>query len=79
MIELNEKQFIAGFNSGYLLAVYEPQMLTSLLQNIKPVNSYISGMAFGQKEFELEQMKTHLNDLGQLRQKNRDEKNQERD
>jgi len=63
-MELNEKQFIAGFNSGYLLAEYEPVLLTSLLSNISPINSYISGMSFGQKEFELEH---RLDEISKLR------------
>jgi len=46
-MELNEKQFITGFNSDYLLSEHEPQMLTALLKNIQPVNSYITRMSFG--------------------------------
>ncbi|MBK6544239.1 MAG: hypothetical protein IPO78_10095 [Saprospiraceae bacterium] len=78
-MELNEKQFIAGFNSGYLLAEYDPQLLTSLLKNIQPIDSYISGMSFGQKEYELGLVKNHLNELTQIRQVNRDEKYKGRD
>jgi len=78
-MKLNEKQFTAGFNSGYLLAEYEPQLLTALLKEIRPVNSYVSGMSFGQKEYVLEQTKSHLNELNHLRQKTRDEKDRDRD
>ncbi|HRG33568.1 MAG: hypothetical protein WBP33_07570 [Saprospiraceae bacterium] len=70
-MELNEKQFINGFNSGYLLAKYEPQMLTTLFNNIQPMNSYISGLYFGQQEFELEQTKNQIRDLSKLRQTTR--------
>lgn len=77
MMELNEKQFIIGFNAGYLLAEYEPKIITVLLEQIRPVNSYISGMCLGQKEFELEQTKSHLNKLRKLRQNNREEKDVE--
>jgi hypothetical protein len=73
-MELNEKQFITGFNSGYLLAKYEPKMLTALLKSIQPINSYISGMSLGQQEYELEQTRSHINELRILRQKGRDEK-----
>lgn len=78
-MELNEKQFIAGFNNGYLLAEHEPKILTTLLKGIQPINSYISGLSFGQKEYELMQSKSHLSELDQLRQSSRHEKDRGRD
>ena len=66
-MEYNEKQFINGFNSGYLLAKHEPMLLTSLLKNINPMNSYISGMTYGQKEYEQE---VGLNEISKLRERN---------
>ncbi|MBK7800064.1 MAG: hypothetical protein IPJ53_13255 [Saprospiraceae bacterium] len=78
MMELNEKQFISGFNSGYLLAEYEPQILTVLLKNTQTVNSYLSGMSCEKKEYELLQSKGHLNELNQIRQKTRDKKDRDR-
>ena len=77
-MELNEKQFITGFNAGYLLAEYEPQILRTLLKQIRPVNSYIEGMTFGQKEYELLTTISHLNQLGHIRQKEKDENNRGR-
>lgn len=76
---LNETQFVTGFNSGYLLAKYEPQMLNALLKDIQPINSYVQGMSSGQKEYELLQTKSHLDELEQIRKYNRDEKDLERD
>lgn len=78
-MELNEKQFIFGFNSGYLLAQYEPEMLTSLLTRISPVNSYISGMTFGKKEYELELQTNQLDDLRNIRSKGKDSRETELD
>lgn len=78
-MELNEKKFITGFNSGYLLAKYQSKMLTSLLKDIRPFNSYVQGMSSGQKEYEMWQTKSHLDDLEQIRQKNRDEKDRKRE
>jgi hypothetical protein len=78
MMEVNEKQFIAGFNNGYLLAEYEPQILNSILQNIKPDNSYVFGLTFGQKEYDFRKDQNHLDEFELLRQKNRDEKQSER-
>ena len=79
MMELNEKQFISGFNSGYLLARYEPEMLTSLLNQISPVNSYISGMTYGKKEYELELQTNQLDDLRNIRSKGKDSREAELD
>ncbi len=77
-MELNEKQFITGFNSGYLLAEFEPQMLTNLLEQIRPINSYISGMTFGRKEFELNKIRGQLNELEQIRQKSKRDKQRDK-
>ncbi|MBK6354265.1 MAG: hypothetical protein IPF46_12950 [Saprospiraceae bacterium] len=55
MTENNENQFIRGFNQGYVLAQFEPDVLTLILKNYKPINSYFSGLSFGQKEFILDQ------------------------
>lgn len=71
-MSLNEKQFITGFNSGYLLAKYEPQMLTILLKDAQPVNYYLQGMSSGQKEYELRRIKKHMDELEQIRERNKD-------
>lgn len=71
MMEINEL-FVKGFNDGYVLANHEPNLLNSILHNISPTNSYVSGLNSGQKEFELE---TNVHDLAKLRQS----RNQDRD
>lgn len=71
-MEINEKQFIAGFNSGYTLAKHEPTLLTSLLKDISPVTSYTQGMSSGQKEYEIEQTNDRLNELKQLKAPDKD-------
>ena len=68
-MEINEKQFIAGFNSGYILAEHEPNMLSILLKHVQPVNSYISGMTNGQKMYEQDYSKANLIELDNIRQK----------
>ncbi len=71
-MELNEQQFVKGFNDGYVLASHEPKLLNAILHNTNPTNSYISGLSSGQKEFELE---TNIKDISKLRQS----RNQDRD
>ncbi|MBK9107370.1 MAG: hypothetical protein IPM92_03050 [Saprospiraceae bacterium] len=78
-MELNEEQFIAGFNSGYLLAQYDQEVLTSLLTQISPVNSYISGMTYGKKEYELTLQTNQLDDLRKIRSKGKDSRESELD
>lgn len=62
-MELNDIQFISGFNSGYLLAKYEPKLLDSILKNIQTVNSYLTGLNLGQKEFEMEKATNEITKL----------------
>lgn len=68
-MELNEKQYTAGFNSGYILAKHEPTLLRSLLKEISPTTSYLRGMSSGQKEYEIEFTKNRLLELEKLREK----------
>jgi len=68
-MENKEKQFINGFNSGYTLAKYEPQLLNNLLTENNPVTSYIDGMKHGKIEFEKEHLQTRLEELSALRRK----------
>ncbi|MBK8245755.1 MAG: hypothetical protein IPK88_20175 [Saprospiraceae bacterium] len=48
-MEIDESKYIKGFNAGYFLSKYEPKVSLELLEHIHPINSYISGMNFGQK------------------------------
>jgi len=52
MIEMDELRFKAGFNSGYLFAEFEPEMLKMILNNIKADISFILGMQSGQLEYQ---------------------------
>lgn len=72
-MEIDESKFIKGFNAGYLLAEHELNMLSILLKNVQPVNSYISGMTNGQKIYEQDYSKAHLIELDNIRQKGKDE------
>jgi hypothetical protein len=76
---MDEQKFTTGFNSGYILAHHVPQLLKLVLKNIQPTNSYILGLSSGQREYELWHEKSHLDNLGQIRQNRRDERSLEKD
>lgn len=69
-MEFNEQLFIRGFNDGYILAHYEPNLLSLVIGKINQANDYFSGLISGQKEYDLE---LQINDLSKLRKsKNQD-------
>ncbi len=65
-------KFITGFNNGYLLAKYEPQLLSVVSINLEVSNEYIGGLILGKNQFELEQR----NELDKMRQKSRSRENE---
>ncbi len=46
-MKLTEKQFIAGFNQGYLFAQFEPILLSIILRSLKQYNSHTFGLSIG--------------------------------
>ena len=72
-MDTQEKQYIRGFNHGYLLTKHLPELVTSLIKNIKETtNEYFSGFFSGKEEYELEVSRIHLGELQQLRNKAKD-------
>ncbi|MEP7168175.1 MAG: hypothetical protein ABI855_02270 [Bacteroidota bacterium] len=61
--EQNEQLFIRGFNNGYILAKYEPQFTTGLLNGIEK-NSlpFMQGFISGAKEVKIEKFKSKTKD-----------------
>ena len=53
-MENSEKELIEGFNSGYIIAKYEPELAAKLEKGLQPTNEYTKGLLLGQKEFEKE-------------------------
>lgn len=43
----NDQLFTEGYNSGYILSKYEPQLLKKLLASSDAQNAYFSGMQSG--------------------------------
>lgn len=59
-MEQAEEKYKKGFNSGYLLAKHEPELLNKIVKERNPDNDYFSGLVLGRKEYEREKMKTLL-------------------
>ena len=66
-MENNEKQFVEGFNNGYLLAKHEPVLAGKILKTIEPSNEYLSGLIAGQNEYEIEFLQIQLDEMNSLR------------
>ncbi len=66
-MEQNEQLYIKGFNRGYTMTKYLPDLSASILNNIGSTNDFIEGFSFGKKEYEHEQARNQLDELNQIR------------
>lgn len=64
-----ERQYIQGFNNGYILAKFEPDLLNTVSQSIAPINSHLEGLFNGKEQFEFENSRNRLFELQELRHK----------
>ena len=48
------KEYVKGFNSGYLLRKHKPILMKELEGGIKPTSPYVQGLLDGNKEYEKE-------------------------
>lgn len=67
-----EKKYQTGFNSGYLIAKHEPELLAQIIKTLEPSTAYVEGFFSGKEQFHSEITRDHLNDLEQLRSKSKD-------
>jgi hypothetical protein len=63
----NEKDFILGFNQGYILRKYNLKQFEVLASSINTRNEYLEGFQEGGNEAKLEISKDRLNELDALR------------
>ena len=56
----NEQLFIQGFNSGYLLAKYEPQLAEKVFMIEGVTNDYFNGLLSGRSQYLVEKTKSKL-------------------
>ena len=72
-MEANDAQFIKGFNGGYLLEQYEPDMLATVLKNLDLSDDFLQGLSDGQKEYQQERIRTELKKLSHLRDQGKEQ------
>lgn len=72
---MSEQQYIQGFNNGYTLARYEPNLVTKITKNLSPTNDYLDGFFSGKEEFELENSRDQLHSLQKLRDQSKNREN----
>jgi len=66
------KEYVKGFNNGYLLRKHQPMLMKDLEQGIKGGSPYVQGLKDGNVEYEKElnrklemnQQKSHSKDRG---------------
>jgi hypothetical protein len=62
-----EIKYTRGFNNGYVLAKYEPGLLSKIIKNLRPVNDYLEGFFSGKDLYELELIQGQLKNLDNIR------------
>lgn len=50
-MEQMEHELKRGFNNGYLIARYLPELSQMMIKNLEPANDYLNGMIQCEKEF----------------------------
>ncbi len=62
-----EPTYIKGFNDGYKLAKFQPELYAKLSDSLSQDNEYERGILEGAKEFEKEREHTRVGELDQVR------------
>ena len=73
-MEEQEKQFAKGFNNGYLIAKYQPDLFAKLEKNMDSSNHYVQGLLFGKKEHDAEKKVVKLKDFKQNQNQSKEHK-----
>lgn len=64
---MNKKKYINGFNSGYIMATYIPDLLNSITLNLRPTTDYLEGIFDGKLQRELENMREQVQIISDIR------------
>jgi hypothetical protein len=57
-MEEQDKLYIQGFNNGYLLATYAPELAAKITARSNDNSEYFQGLVYGKKEHEREWAKS---------------------
>lgn len=55
-----DKQYIKGFNHGYLLAEYDPELAKQIVKNPNVESEYFKGIVSGKQEYDLSRIKNRM-------------------
>ncbi len=66
-----EELFKKGFNFGYILSKFNPELSKKITIKPNPASNFHNGLVWGKKEFEKELVKTRENDLKKIRKNTR--------
>lgn len=64
---LDEQEYTKGFNKGYIIAQYEPDLGKELARNTTHNDSFTSGLIFGARELFKEKELSRQNELDEIR------------
>lgn len=64
---VDEQEYTKGFNKGYIIAQYEPELGKELAWNTSHENSFTSGLIFGARELFKEKELSRQDELDEIR------------
>lgn len=78
-MEQESQTYIAGFNSGYKLQKYSPELFEKLKGSLDESRDYDRGLVEGAKEWDREKEKARLAELDQINSEQEPEQESERE
>lgn len=67
---IDEKDYIQGFNAGYILQQYRPELVPEISKTVEPATGYVEGFLNGKEEYEIERAQ---NELDAIRHRSKDQ------
>ena len=64
-----DQQYTNGFNHGYTLAKYLPELILNLMKGIHTTGTYFKGIIMGKEEYDLELNRSEIEVIKDLRAK----------
>jgi hypothetical protein len=71
-METQEQTYLKGFNDGYKLARYQPEILKKIQDSLSEGVEYERGLIAGVQEWQQEKTKTRESELKELRDNNQE-------